>query len=797
MKDIIETSYLLPYLERDGTKFHIKVSVEKQDNSVHQKSSSPFLVVTESGPFSRIIDASIKTDAGTNIEPVFLLTQKDEYPLTEDELWPLDNRTIDQYWQQTFAFHSHEKSGSPLFKLKDQIGKKGELLPFQPLLYCIYKQIYFHPLCPDCGEPLQQCCNNGMLKEYGLQPYSESLKRYLFCPSCAESKEKPDFYVSSLANNDPAFLKNRYDLIKKFGQLKGNETLASLFPCIDCNRHQECYSPEGLAVSRITALSFYPFYMLIFKADSVNALDFLSLISGASYEELENRLVAKQQPGRLNCLKVLKQNRSIETPFFFQNEDRYFLEVLYLKLVFLDEIAHTIFSGFDTFQHPGPGLFIDRIWVKLSDQNSLLPSFWNFKLNLLDIIGIDAQSLSISKLPQSYSLHFLGAVWFFTLLVNSKQDISHVYQIIGEVVEEIATEDGATFENYLENGFPPAFSPENIFWNPKIMSVKENWHKFWKASLFLGFRLLEGSLIDFKRWSNEEFGQELEKLRQQIRDNLFRPEPFVPTKEHALEDKAIYNILKKIMSEWRDEVETPSDEFEATIISTKTDDTIENGTSRDFQEAADLDKTIILSPNGEIPEKSAGIEQEEDLGETVIISSNDEAPAKKTEAVTQGNDYIEETVIISADVSEKETAPPVVPENDLDNTLILKPERSKTTGMADHFDHEDDEIEETVILSPDDIGQHLPSSLPHEADDFSETVIIPAPKSTSRSQEAPLSPPSRDVGSDDTVKDAVTPDEASTDENQKTETSDIDEFLDETIIIQPGQTVPDKTKDNH
>ena len=797
MNDITETSSLLPYLERDGTKFHIKVSVGKQDNHVHQKSSSPFLAVTESGPFSRIIDASIKTDAGTNIEPVFLLTQKDEYPLTEDELWPLDNRTIDQYWQQTFAFHSHEKSGSPLFKLKDQIGKKGELLPFQPLLYCIFKQIFFHPLCPDCGKPLQQCCNNGMLKEYGLQPYSESLKRYLFCPSCAESKEKPDFYVSSLANNDPAFLKNRYDLIKKFGQLKGTETLESLFPCVDCNRHQECYGPEGLAVSRIAVLSFYPFYMLIFKADSVNALDFLSLISGASYEELENRLVAKQQPGRLNCLKVLKQNRSIEAPFFFQNEDRYFLEVLYLKLVFLDELAHTIFSGFDTFQHLGLGLSIDRTWVKLSDHNSLLPSFWNFKINLLDIIGTDAQSLSISKLPQSYSLHLLGAVWFYALLVNSKQDVSHVYKVIGEVVEEVAAEDGATFEDYLENGFPPAFSPENIFWNPEIMSVKEDWHKFWKVSLCLGFRLIEGSRLDLKRGSKEGFGQELEKLRQQIRDNLFRPEPFVPAKEHVLEDRAIYNILKKIMNEWRDGVETPSDEFEATIISTETVDTIQDETARDFPEDADIVKTIILSPDGEIPEKSAGIEQEEDMGETVIISSTDEAPAEKTKAVTQGNDHIEETVIISADVSEKETAPPTEPENDLDKTLILTPERSKTTDIVDNFDHENDEMEETVILSPGNIGQHLPSSLPHEADDFPETIIISPRQNVAGYQQEPVKPPPQNVGSKDTPKIDIPPDKTPADANQKTETSGIDESLDETIIIQPGQTVPDKTKDNH
>ena len=258
MNDAIESTSLLSYLETDGTKFHIKVSVGRQDDSIYQKPSFPFLVVSDSRPFSRIVEARINTDAETQIEPVFLLTQKDEYHLTKDELWPLDNRAIDQYWQRTFTFHSREKIGSPPLILRSQISKSGMLLPFQPLFFCKLKQAYFQPLCPDCGIPLQQCYNDGILKKHGLQPYNGSLKRYLFCPSCIDSKEKPDFYVSSLANNDPAFLKNRFELIKKFGQLKGNGNLANLLPCIDCSRHQECYSPDGLAVSRIAAFSFYP-----------------------------------------------------------------------------------------------------------------------------------------------------------------------------------------------------------------------------------------------------------------------------------------------------------------------------------------------------------------------------------------------------------------------------------------------------------------------------------------------------------------------------------------------------------
>ena len=165
MNNTIELASLLPYLKTDGTKFHIELSFGQQDPYAHQKSSFPFLVVSDSGPFSRMVEARINTDAETQIEPVFLLTQKDEYHLTKDELWPLNNTIIDQYWQRTFTFHSREKLGSPPLILRGQISKSGMLLPFQPLFFCKLKQAYFQPLCPDCGIPLQQCYNDGILKK--------------------------------------------------------------------------------------------------------------------------------------------------------------------------------------------------------------------------------------------------------------------------------------------------------------------------------------------------------------------------------------------------------------------------------------------------------------------------------------------------------------------------------------------------------------------------------------------------------------------------------------------------------
>ncbi|MCJ7542571.1 MAG: hypothetical protein MUO88_23225 [Desulfobacterales bacterium] len=774
MNDIIETASLLPYMKTDGTGFHIKVSVAEQNDSAHQKSLFPFLVVSDSGPFSRIIESSINTDALTQIEPVFLLTQKDEYPLIKDELWPIDNRSIDQYWQRTFTFHSREKFGSPPLILRGQISKKGQLLPYQPLLFCKYKQIYFQPLCPDCGMSLQQCYNDAMLEEYGLLPYSGSLKRYLFCSSCVGSKEMPDFYVSSLAANDPGFLKNRFELIKKYGQLKEIETPDTLMPCLDCTRHQECYGAKCLAVSRIAAFSFYPFYMLIFKADSINALDFISLMSGASYEEIKKQLIAKQQPGRLSRLKVLKQKGSIETPFFFINEDRYFLEVLYLKLSFLNELSEAIFAGLDTFQYTGLGLSIDRIWVKLSDQNGLLPSFWNFKIELLDVIDADVQSLSFPKLPQSNGLHLLGAIWLYTLLVNKKQDVSHVYGVIGEAIEKNSAKDNAIFEKYLINGLPKAFPPENIFWNPEIFTVNEKWHKFWELSLRMGINLIEGNLQNLKGWSKEDFGQKLKQLRQQIKDNLFSSEPFVPTKESTADDKTISNILIKIMDTWREDVETPQDELAATVSPANTDITGNDLRHQDFkskidaniydtsvynpQEDTDIKETIIITPNDRIAKETAGIKQDEDPNKTVLMINADTKITDTKKAAFQPNDHLEETIRPSNYVSGKERRHPVKPEGDLKKTFLLTPEKPKKPDESD--------LPETLIISP--------------------------LQSASEFKQARFNSPFQDIRSDDPSKTDIPPDEGMAGVDQKLEKPDKDELLEETIIIRSKKTDPGK-----
>jgi len=184
---------LIPYLDHDHARFHLEISLRSEDPSAFEKGVNPFLIISESGPLARIIHGRFVTNAGSEIKRLFLVLQRDEYHIAKDELWPVFNPDIDQYWQKVFLLHSGQGQEGSMILLSDQVSDDGNLSSFLPLFFCKWRQVFFHPLCPMCGATLHQCYDDELLKGFGLQPYSTSTRRYLFCPSCLVSESKSDF----------------------------------------------------------------------------------------------------------------------------------------------------------------------------------------------------------------------------------------------------------------------------------------------------------------------------------------------------------------------------------------------------------------------------------------------------------------------------------------------------------------------------------------------------------------------------------------------------------------------------
>lgn len=654
MSDITQTASLLTYLESNDKRFFIKLSPSSRNGEVPENPVFPFLIINESDPIARLIEAQVVSDAGSEVKRIVLLVQREKYLIREDELWPMNNRDVNDSWQKAFTFYVEQMQDSSFILLSEQIAKNGGLLPLSSMFYCKTKKVYFHPPCPKCGAFLQQCEDDVLLKSYGLDTFSGSLNRYMFCPACISS-DSMNFYVYEAGQSDPPVVKDRWTLIREFGLLSAVNKDTEDFPCIDCQFHKECYGSDNKVITRITPFSFYPFYMFVFEAMSLNGLDFISLLSGATFEEVETLLENKREFGRINSLKAIKQNCLAVTPFLFNHDERYFLEVLYLKLSFLGELFPNLHPGNRILSHPDLRLSSEQIWVKLPEPGGLLPFFWNFRVGFMDISGHHAAPGSLKK-PSTGSLYFPGLFWFYTLLNNSQQGMQDISAALDKMV---FSENNVSCERLVKE---TTFLPSNIFWQPDGKNVNPEWGPLWEMTVNMGLSLLKGSVQNDAVWNEKEFQQELEKLRIDIREKLFRkggisysiPEqPVENITEDRTGEEAIHGLLMGILAKGQPPAKVKEadaeEEFRETIILTP---------QKPDRGAAAI--PVIKEPPAEaetIPPAGAGIEDE--LEKTVILSLKDQEqkqPPPQSKEKPEEEDFMDKTVILKPGEKSKNAA---------------------------------------------------------------------------------------------------------------------------------------------
>jgi len=652
MKEILLPS-LLPYLQSNDNPFRLEISLSSRETSFLEKSPFPFLLISESTPFERLLEAKIITDAASDIRRVFLLQQSDDYRHVPDEMWPLTNEDIDRRWENTIEFYSSQSktdSSNPIF-LAGQIQKNGKYSQFLPLFYCAFKDVYFHPPCPDCGDFLQLCCDDTLLAESNLAPYTTSLQRYLYCPKCLQKSGITQFYTYSREGNDPAALKDRWDLVNDFGNLVLKSGSLDSFPCMICPELTTCYGTDKRVMSRIVSYSFYPFHLLIFEADTLSAPDFLALISGASFEALKANLSGKQAGGRLRCLQKYERRLSTHSGFMFGSDsEKGFLEIFYLKLSFLGELIREFFSDSDRAVYCDASLSLDRVWVRVAHQAGLLPDFWNFNISILDIWSDLNHLPHLSKYPPAYGYHFLGNIWFYALLVNNRQSVEKVRAELDKHMPVLSAQDRVLSEIIETEGAGTVFAPENIFWNPESKHVPENWRVLWNKSLDIGAAILAAGFQSERKWSPEEFWLDYNTLRADIKTALFGQAPSATPAKYPSEDPAIADILKQLLVRWRREIrptETPLTEEETETL-------ILSGPQTQKPEAHA--ETVIQSSTTPL-EASLSSDRPPEGEETLILPAKNPLNQQKPVAESPDEELIQETVILSPGSSVTTPAP--------------------------------------------------------------------------------------------------------------------------------------------
>ena len=708
MKKTDEKISLLPFIESDKNGFLLDIPVLNHENPTHQGYSYPFQIVNNAQNLSMIVKGGLKVNHSDPFKSLFLFVQRDHYPLSFDDLISLTNTGVDRIWYETMQSYSVDKKN---FLIPGQLTSDGKAVPFRPLFFCKKEKKFFHPPCPECGAELDLCDDDELLIKAALPPYSTSLKRYLFCPECHLSKGRCDFYQFSRSADDPFFIRDRFDLVKDFNKLK-TSVASNHFPCLDCPGYAKCYVTEEKAASYIGFFSFYPFYMLFFDAEPIKAVDFIPLLSGDSFDKIDA------------FSHEIKENRQEDAlllqggpGFFFENEEKFYLEVLFLKLSFFEQLTRSLSRRIGENLYPTDNISIQSIYIRTGTSGNILPFFYDFKLSIIDLIYSSKKNYIESNLIKNSSLYFMATLWFYIFLVNKNQGQDRVYSETGRLFEQ--DQKNFLFGDYNEliKTFP-SVAMENIFWDPSTMQVPGKWYKFWEPVLLTGLDFFDTKKEQGLKECLSRLIDRIEDMKNEIKKDLFSKDMGAATEVQP----AAENLQEAELKENHRTAQYESDQsaFENQAIARILKNLKTRWTVEDDKSTVPDDVSTVLDDEPDVRDDESNV-PDDDVLETVVLSSSDmetdPADVLDTDQTIDAmdsndnidvNDVIEKTMIISAP---QQTPSGNSSFNEMEKTMIIspadndnalhKPESSiKQKNHDINVNDDNDDFEKTIIINP-------------------------------------------------------------------------------------------------
>jgi RES domain-containing protein len=667
--------------------------------------SNPFDVVDDSEEFSRVLRGSFLTDAGSKLKDVFLVLQRDTYRMEKTSFGTVTNIDIEASWHYAYARAESVVGDRSLELAHHPTGSKAKTV-FAPLLYCREKQLFMPLLCPTCARELELCCDDELLHQKELHPYSSSMHRYLYCSSCFSAGQS-EFFVRERKDSDPLFLSDCMDLVHRLSMPTDIGVATGAFPCASCTERDTCFGPANSVRSRLLPFSFYPFHMLIVDAPTLNVLDFSSLISGSTCVELSEKIDRRAFPGRASSLNAFEDSGQAKWTNFVKGDERGFPELLFLKLSLLEEVVGR------TAADPNLQLQGGRVWVYLPRISKNLPMGWNFRLLFLDDLTPILPE-NILKLNPSMALARTGLL-FFQILLDSK-DIagSSIVEAVTQYLSNKNDNSGETGTALLKSLCVPA----NIFLDSGDFVMNQNDEECWDKACMAGFELLDAARGQ-SSMNSSDIHRALQKLLDETRASLFsaslagkEPAAAVQDAEQATLNirRVVSDLIALSRAEIRKKPSAPPDDHEDEVMETvilravaPREPLVEPETSSD--EAA----TVIIP--------SAVPVQEKQYVFIPVAAHAQEKPIKP--AADMVEDTLMETVVLAPHSSMQQTretpSQPLTVEDELMETVLLPAQNSMQQGK-----------ESPRPLTPLSVVQPPPVE-PNPDDDLSETVMIIPP----------------------------------------------------------------------
>ncbi len=721
---------LLPYLESTRGGIHIDIPAIRIPSQAQTSDSIP---IESTGPFAMAYEGTISTGAEAGLANLFLLFQPDNYPPVSAELDPMTNVHVEQLWQTAFQRSSVQAAGTFQSALREQVDDQGRLLQLRPLFHCTHRNRWCHPLCPHCGEGLTLCCDDQLLKDAGLPEYTSSLDRFLYCPSCAAGQtDGAVFYARELPGTSTAHVQDCNQLMEGFSRLLAGKGAAEELPCVGCAESTNCYGPKTLVLDRMRALFFYPFHLLFMPSPSMNLIEFSALLSGQKREEILARLQQQAKPGRAGHLKQMGADFFSSENLLFREDERCFLEVLYLKLTLLEDLYALIPLEKGQISEPVGRMSLESIWVDLPVRSAHLPLFWNFSLRLIDPVGQPDRTMSGNMVPLRRKLHFLGAAWCNVLLTGGGQGMASIRAAVDKLIQYsdlIQQAEAAGLEE-----IDPVFNPQHLTAGANDVSIDPQWAAFWRRALMMGVEIVKAGFDADPKWSEGDFQHELGMLRKEIRQSLFKAAATaLPAAKpvHADSDGAIAAILKSMLNSWpaADTAVEGKTSFSSKLLKEEVSSPASKNEDGDYVETVILGKEEVLEARTESTMQHPPDPME--MEETVVMRVADSAPKPETE---KDNASLDATVVIQSDPARNGASNWTT---DMEETVVISASPKKQTP--------DEALEKTVVLgapkASERSGFGADSETPaqdasSDADDLEKTVIIQSTKTKGKTSKS-------------------------------------------------------------
>ena len=663
---------LLPFLQPSDHSPRLALTEGTSD------SSYPFALVDDSAPFSRVIMGSFLTDAGSRLKNVFLVLQRDMYRQNDTIFSTVTNLTIEAGWLGMPSVAATADIGDELISLTADSCDNEKMRVFAPLLFCREKKLFMPLLCPSCARELELCHDDELLLQKGLHPYSTSIRRYLYCPSCCSS-EFSEFYVRERECADPLFLLDGNDLIHRLRLIAESGVDSSRFPCASCTERDTCFGSANSVRSRLSPFSFFPFHLLIVDAPTLNVLDFIALLSGSTPGALAEQLDRRAFPGRVSSLNSIDNSGSVKWTIFAQGDERALPELLFLKLSLLEEVVGRIVANAHT------SLRGERVWVYLPKVCRNLPIGWNFKLLFIDDLTPD---VSVHEIEHNLSSALARTGLFFFQILLSSRNVgdNSIVEVVSRYFSDITGTGGETRTSCLQARCAPA----NIFSNSDGYVLNRQFEGVWGKACAVGFELLDMAR-NKSSMRCTEIHHSLHNLLEETRLLLFsngQMESEATATDSCIEQEKL-TMIRRIVSEM--------------IVSTRTE--IQQGLPVPPDDRyGEVVETVILRAAAPLGPLSAPEFSSIDADATVIIPTPMPVQEWTSELASVEEKELLETVCLSS----QHVVQQFQKEPGLQHPFSAQPPAEQQT--PEKPSQEQDELAETVMISAP-TGRHRPGSV--------------------------------------------------------------------------------------